>query len=341
MRRFSSLFLLASSALLAPVIACTDPVDKAAKQRIFSEEDPPKVVASAKEQLAANALAEDPKVARRVIEMGASEAVERLGPSRYESTVTFEWSAQSGASNKLTEKRTLLSSSGGVNGDFDAKVTNSRSLGLEVIRVGGKVYASNTYGKFRLRARDRGMAERTREDVYGALREFSSLVGERMKLTSQGTATYEGRSANKYEVSLGDASKAPAAKLPKQQVPKGGDKDEGTKRRQYFLEKRQVRALSGEVLVDSETAVVLKAHLEAKVDVPAQGANSAAGLHLSVESALTQIGKPPALKVPADALPDADKPSGIAEALDRFGIPRANKADGGTSQKEDEPGEEE
>ena len=53
------------SALIArpgarPPPACTDPVDKAAKARIFSPEDPPKVVASAAEKLPPEDVADEP-----------------------------------------------------------------------------------------------------------------------------------------------------------------------------------------------------------------------------------------------------------------------------------------
>lgn len=319
--------------------ACKDPVDKAAKARIFSPEDPAKSVASAQEKLSPEQVADDVRVARRILEMPASEAVERIGANRYAATVSFDWSAQSGAQDKLSENRVLVSGPGGVNGDFDAKVQNGRGMGLEVIRVEGKVYANNTYGKSRFRARDRGMAERTREDVYGALREFTALFGGRLKLSPQGTVTHEGRTAWRYDVSLGPVipPEPSASRLPKAQPARAG-MDEGTRRRQFFSDKRQVRALSGEVLVDAQSSVVVKVRLDGKIDVPPQGAASSASLHMAMESALTQIGKTPALKPPADFLPDQDKPSGIADALDRFGIPRGNHVDGGS---ESEPADEE
>src|SRR5439155_22891253 len=87
---------------------CTDSVDKAAKKRIFSPEDPPKAVASASEKLPPENVAEDPRIARRILGMGAAEATERIGPHRYSATVTFEWTAVgSGKSLRLAETRTL------------------------------------------------------------------------------------------------------------------------------------------------------------------------------------------------------------------------------------------
>jgi hypothetical protein len=63
-----------------------------------------------------------------------------------------------------------------------------------------------------------------------------------------------------------------------------------------------------------------------------------------LESALSEIGQDPQLKPPENFLPDADKPQGIADALDRFGIPRNKPEDAtgaGAAQPSDEPADEE
>ncbi|MGZ3446991.1 MAG: hypothetical protein ACXU88_14995, partial [Myxococcaceae bacterium] len=152
--------LTAGLVLLA---ACTDPVDRAAKERIFSPEDPPPVVSSAKETLDAQKLASDPKLAHRVVDMDAAEVTERIGPHRFSAEVTLEWSAGKDKEKvKLTETRLLESAAGGVAGDFHARIDNSRDQGLELVRARGQVFARSKYGKYRLRLRDRGIAERTR-----------------------------------------------------------------------------------------------------------------------------------------------------------------------------------
>ena len=57
----------------------------------------------------------------------------------------------------------------------------------------------------------------------------------------------------------------------------------------------------------------------------------AAELRMVLESSLTGIGQDPKLQPPEKFLPDEDKPQGIADALDRFGVPRAkNASDAGT-----------
>jgi hypothetical protein len=337
---FKSTHLLLLAAALA---ACTDPVDKVAKKRIFSPEDPPQVLSAASEKLPPERIAEDPSVAKRVLEMGAAEATERLGAHRYAADVSFEWSAKT-RTVRASEHRTLAAGAGGVGGDFDAVVDISTPAqgwagqGLEVLRVHGDVYAKDKYGKFRYRKRDRGMADRAREDVHGALRDFASLFQDRLKLVPEGTVTYEGRTAWKYAASLAPtAPPAGATKMPPLVQARSG-KDPSTDRHLRFFDKRVPKAILGEVFVDADTSVVLKAHLDGRMTAPGED-GSEASLHMTLDGRVTAIGKDPQLKTPKDFLPDVDKPEGIAQALDRFGIPRLGKhADGGveTEQPDEE-----
>lgn len=343
MNRFPKSAIAAALALAA--VACQDPVDKAAKARIFSPEDPPKVVASAAEKLPPEDVADNPRVARRILSMDASEVTERLGPHAYKATVTYEWAGAPGtAPVKLTETRTFRAGPGGVSGDFHGVLENSRDQGLEVMRVGGKVFARNRYGTFRQRLRDRGIAERTRSELTGAIRDVDSLFRGRLHLAPQGTVTHEGRTAWRYSVDLGPEGDTgtPSMTLPAIAEPKGG-RDETTRRRLAFFEHRTPKSLSGEVLVDTATSVVLKVRLDGRITVPDNTAGGAAELRMVLDSALSEIGQDPRLQPPEDFLPDADKPQGIADALDRFGIPR-NKPEGATppaAGPADEPGDDE
>ncbi|MFZ5441327.1 MAG: hypothetical protein ACOZQL_15065 [Myxococcota bacterium] len=311
--------------------ACKDPVDQAAKKRIFSPEDPPQAVAAASEKLPPEEAAASVAISRRILEMGAAETTERIGPHTYNATVSWDWTS-AGKNVRLKETRELLSGPGGVSGDFLARMSNTNEQGLEVLRVGGRVFARSTYGKdgagkFRQRLRDRGMAERMREEASGALRDFDQLFRGRLKLNAQGTSTLEGRTAWKYVVTLADAPAEKDSNLPPLATPKNGA-DETTRRRRLFYDARTPRTLQGEVYVDAETSVVLKARLDGRIGV--KGTESEAELHLVVDSALTGIGKSPAIEAPKDFLPDEDKPDGVAAALSRFGIER-QRPDGGVS----------
>lgn len=323
-------------ALALAAVGCSDPVDKAAKARIFSPEDPPKVVASAKQKLAPEDVASNPQVARRILGMDAAEVTERLGPHRFQSSVSYEWTSAEANPVKLTETRTFRAGPGGVSGDFHGVLENSRDQGLEVMRVGGQVFARNRYGPFRQRLRDRGMAERTRTELTGAIRDFDSLFQGRIKLTPEGTVTHEGRTAWRYVVTLGPAQEGTNARpLPQLFEPRGGA-DETTRRRANFFAHRVPRSLDGEVLVDAATSVVLKARLDGRMGVPSEKTPEAAELRMTLESALSEVGQDPKLQPPQDFLPDADKPQGIADALDAFGIERKKPEDA----DKDKPGTE-
>src|SRR5262249_29402 len=124
-------------------------------------------------------------MARRVLEMGAAETTERIGPYQFKATTHFKWSAGS-KTVELSETRSLIAGPGGVAGDFHGQIDNSEDQGLEVIRVGGNVYARNRYGKFRQRQRDRGMAEREREEIFAALHSYDALFFGRLALTPLG-----------------------------------------------------------------------------------------------------------------------------------------------------------
>lgn len=323
-------FVFATCLALA---ACPDPVDKAAKKRIFSSEDPPQAVAAAQEKLPPEDVASNPAIARRVLGMSAAEATERIGAHTYTASVNWEWSAGKKTVG-LKETRELQAGPGGMSGDFLARLTNTTNAGdvgsgLEVLRLGGNVYARTTYGKdgagqFRERKRDRGIAERMRDEAYGAVRDFDQLFRGRLVLTAKGTQTIEGRLCWKYDVSLGPPLSGDAKPLPPLAAPKSGA-DDTTLRRRAFFDLREPKTLTGEVFVDSEKSVVLKATMSGRMSVASDGGD--AELRLSLTSALTNLGKAPELKAPQDFLPDEDKPQGIAATLLRFGIERG---DGGT-----------
>ena len=235
--------------------------------------------------------------------MDAAEVVERLGPHTSITDLGFEWS---GAAQpvRLEEKRRIVAGRGGVGGDFLVVQENSRDQGLEVLRKDGKVYARSRYGQFRQRLRDRGMAERVRSEVQGVMRDVDALFLGRVALAPKGTESLDGRSAWKYGVSL--APEAPTLAsghaLPALVEPKGG-RDASTLRRLRFHEERVPVSLQGEIWIDAETSVVLKANLDGRLRVPAEGAEGNSQLALRVRTALSGVGKDAQLAVPGGLPP--------------------------------------
>jgi hypothetical protein len=122
-------------------------------------------------------------------------------------------------------------------------------------------------------------------------------------------------------------------------VPKGG-RDAATEHRLRFFEKRHPQSIQGELWVDAQSAVVLAARVEGKLSAPSPSDAKEIQVRLTLNTSITGVGKDPGIKAPADFLPDADKPQGIAAALDRFGIPHgaaAKDAGAEPAENEDEP----
>jgi hypothetical protein len=321
-------FVLAAAA----AVSCTDPADRAAKARIFSPEEPPKVKLAAAQPIDASGLASSPERSYRVLMMGAAEAVERLGPHRYTCTASFEWRRGKDVV-KLSEER-ALTQAGAL--DYALKTDNDRAQGLEIIRSAGRVYARTKFGKFRERKRDREQSERLREDTFGALKTAALLLDGRLSLTPAGDESVSGRSAAKYLFALAERAIVPkvhdGANVPPVQFPAGGP-DGQTKRRIDFGEKRSARSVEGTLWVDSQTGVPLKAQLTAQIAAPGEGSEEAA-LTIRINSLIAGIDQKLEVSAPKDFLPDEDRPPGVAAALARFEIARS---DAGTAEPTAKP----
>ncbi len=328
--------VIASLAAALPLLGCPDPVDKAAKKRIFSPEEPPKAVLAAAEPIDLNMLASDPALTRRVLGMSAHEAVERIGPHKFTATASFDWSWL-GQKVSLSEKRKLEQLSAQ---EFHLYTENDRDHGLELLRTAGQTFAKSRYHKYRERKRDRGQTDKLREDAFQALRSADAILGHRLALSPDGEEHVRGRVARRFIFKLADAAHAGLDEnrdLPAPQFPSAGP-DPDTKRRLDFATLRLPKSVEGRIWIDSETGVPLKSTLTAVVTGPKeiQGESS---LTLSVQTELTVVEKDKlALAVPKDYLPDEDRPDGIAAAVDRFGVQRSDAGTpGSTAGAQDEP----
>lgn len=298
------------------LLACTDPVDKAAKQRVFSAEDPPKAKLAATEPIDATKLASDPSLAHRVLTMGPGEAFERIGAHRFTANVSFTWK-DGKRQIRLNEERVLEQAGAD---EFALSQENDRDQGLEVVRTGSRTYSRSKYLKFRERLRDRGQAEKLREDTFTALRSASNILGGRLAVAPDGEGTISGRAASRYKFVLAASPLVPPtpSELPPIEYPAGGP-DPDTQRRIDFEEKRVPKSVKGTLWVDKETGVPLQSELAAVVSAPGnEGAEVT--LELRMKTALKVLGDTLVIKPPEDFLPDEDKPDGVAAALKRFEI---------------------
>jgi len=292
-------FLLAVS-----VLSCKRSEDQAAKQRIFSPEEPVGALAEAKEPLDAGRLADDPRLAERVVRMGQAEVAARLGAHKGQTRAQFAWFRGPGAPDggsdvALAEETTLLQAA---NGDFSVRQENDRNQGFEMVWAKGEVFVRGLFGPFRKRRTDRTDPERVRELAMGALPTFERLA-HGLKLQKAGEATVEGRKVVRYQVT-GSAARPPAAErkdLPKLEYPVqpdgGRGPDPDTSRRMEVWQKEEPTRVAGTLVVDAQTAAPLAADLQGHFRVPGEG-GPAAELDLHSVLTVSGVGKDPGVQPP-------------------------------------------
>ena len=331
--------LMAAAVLLA---GCHDPVDQAAKARIFSPEDPPKFVTRAAEGLDPAHLDQSAEHIRRVFTMSAREASERLGPHELKSTLEFTW--KSGAKTIALDETHALTL--GTHGDFAARLDAGDRLGdsrqgMEMVRTHGKVFARSRFQKFRERSRDRGAADRDEEQVYDVLGTTYALFDGRVALTPDGEVTIAGRRAIRYQVLLAEKVPQLAAtgSPPPPPLPPRTGLDRHLVRQLDLDKKKEPRSLTGTLAVDAELGVALEAKLVGTLDAPGEGA-APSTLRLAVEQHTLKIDPALVVAAPKDALLDEGRPQSIAAALTRFDLPRAKTADAGAGSEADDPDDE-
>src|SRR4051812_17056189 len=227
MRSRGIAFVLALSTLCA----CKRSEDQAAKARIFSPEDSTSASPDAKDPIDASRLADDPKLAGRVLRMPQAEVAARLGPHRAETRVQFAWfrgpGVPDGGSDVTLSEQSALAQ--GPNGDFLAREENDRNQGFELVRVKGEVYVRGLFGPFRKRRTDRTEPERVRELAMGAVPTFDRLArGLKLKLAGEGTVE-GGRPIVRYQVVGGGTrtEETDLRELPPIQYPQGSDGKKG------------------------------------------------------------------------------------------------------------------
>jgi hypothetical protein len=346
---------LALFALVLSLTACKRPEDQAARQRIFSPEQPQGEDAKALQRLDARALADDAQASERVLRMTRSEIASRLGAHKLAGKTHLAWTRASNVADAgptevtLTEETSLTEAS---NGDFQASLQNDRNQGFEAVWAKGEVFVRSRFGPFRKRRTDRTDPQRLREHTASGLLAFDQLA-RGLKLRLAGETSYDGRRAVRYEVS--GAGQAPPkrdeAELPPIQWPAGGP-DTDTARRLSLWDKAQPADLAGAIVIDAETAAPLAWELRGHFRV-AQGAGEPpAELEMTTTMKTSALGHELRVKAPVYE-EEPSVPHAVKDPLRFLGkqapaasAPEAGKPPAGTPEPDDdeepaeEPGEE-
>jgi len=316
-------------------LACKRTEDEAARARIFSPEQPVGELPQAKEQVDAARLADDPKVARRVLHMPRAEIEQRIGPHRAQQRVQFAWFrgpglADGGSEVSLAEETTLLEAPGD---DFSVRLVNDHNQGFELVWIKGEVFVKSLYGSFHKRRTDRTDPARIREQALSGLATFDRLA-RGLKLRSAGESTSEGRRVVRYAVNGfgARAGEKEESDLPPVHYPENKT-DPDTARRLELWEKEEPTSVSGTLVVDAQSGAPLGCDLRGHFKVAGDGAAPAAELSLHSVLVTSAIGKDPKLKAP-EAEPEPSVPHAVKDPL-RF----LRKAPGAAPPAAEEPDE--
>ena len=309
MRRIALILLL--------IAGCKRTEDQAARERIFSPEQPVGAAAEAREPIDARKLEGDAKLAQRVLHMTQSEIEQRLGSHKAQQRLQFAWFRgpglpDGGSEVSLSEETTLQQATAG---DFSVRLVNDHNQGLELVWKGGEVFVKSLYGPFHRRRTDRTDAQRVREQALSGLATFDRLA-RGLKLKLAGETVAEGRRVVRYTVTGWGARAAQTEKsdLPALLYPEGKP-DPDTSRRLELWEKEEPADVSGTLVVDAETGVPLACDLEGDFKVaPSTTSAPAAELDLHTVLVTTAVGKDPGIKAP-QAEPEPSVPHAVKDPL--------------------------
>src|SRR5205809_527500 len=148
---------IALIATLLALASCKRSEDEAARARMFSPQQPVGEMPEAKEKLDAAMLAEDAKLARRVLHMSRREVEQRIGAHKAQQRVQFAWFRgpglpDGGSEVSLAEETTLLEGPGD---ELSVRLVNDRNHRFELVWVQGEAFVKRLYGALHKRRTDR------------------------------------------------------------------------------------------------------------------------------------------------------------------------------------------
>lgn len=277
----------------------------------------------------------DPARPLDALRLSADEAAARAGSFAWEARVSWTVSKAGVAPVQAVERHQLRQLENGefeVTADVDPGTGPGSATGKQIVYAGGMTYARGKWAPFRQRPTDRGRdARRFRDESFRMAADLADLYGPALAAQPAGEASFLGRRVRRYALSLSGA--APAKPPPAPAALPDGGYDPDTRKRLDFLEGRVPAALSGELLVDAETALPLSVTLRGTFS---EQSDPQLRAEVALDAQVRALGADvAAVQAPRGALADDRKPKGVARALEAAGL---RQRDGGApSGEEDEP----
>jgi antitoxin component of MazEF toxin-antitoxin module len=167
---------------------------------------------------------------------------------------------------------------------FHAVVENSADYGREIILSDGHLYLRPRYGAFHRRAPENEQEPAGwRDDIFSELSGHLQLFATGLAVRDGGAIDVAGRPARRIELSR--ASEPRQVRV-------------GASPQRAWRSSAEVESLSGEILLDSQTGVPLRARIEGVVN--ARRDERPVRIHVIVEHAIEAIGQPVTITVPPE-----------------------------------------
>jgi hypothetical protein len=296
------------AAVLAAGLACSGRREEGAREKAFT-------VRGAAQRPAAL----DPGRPIEALRASGDDAAARAGSFAWEAQVVWSVAKPGITPVRATERhriRQLATGEFEVSMDLDPGAGPGSETGKQIVFAKGTTYARGRWAPFRERPTDRGRdARRFRDESFRIAADLADLYGPAFSAQPAGEATFLGRRARRYALSLSGA--APREAPPPTGLPDGGG-DADTKRRVDFLQGRVPLALEGELLLDAETALPLSVTMKGAFS---EKADPQLRAEVELAAQVKAFGaRVPGVAPPKDALADERKPKGVARALEAAGF---------------------
>jgi hypothetical protein len=228
------------------------------------------------------AAAKDPEALRRLLNRPHRAAAQALGAHRFAGKSTMKVTENGAEVESLSIEESAERSA---EGDFHTLLKNSRDYGREVFWSGGQLWLRPGFGKYHRRApaADDEPA-RLLDEAVASLAADYDLVADGAALTDGGSTNLNGRAGRKIALSLAPKARAHRAEdLPQR----------------AWRQEVSVLSLSGELIVDEATGVLLDGKLEATLRFVKQGHTY--DMAITAQHAVSDVGGAITITPPAEA----------------------------------------
>ena len=230
--------------------------------------------------------ATDPAALMRAVKVPHHRLAESLGAHVFRATSTVDTTVTGGGEPEARETLAVTARIEYADAQrFRAVVENSADYGREIIFTGGQLYLRPRYGAFHRRApNDHHEPAGWRDDIYGELAGHLELLAVGLAVRDGGAVDVAGRPALRIELARAEVPRA----LPPPQAPQ-----------RAWRSSVEVESLSGEILLDRDTGLPLRARLEGVAH--ARREQRLVRMHVVVEHGIEDIGQVVAIEPPPEA----------------------------------------